>query len=448
MKDFYFVLITLILCGCSSDEPVSPEEQPSVSDNVYLEFNKWVYSQMNSQYLWREDMPDSLDCDYDLTPKEFFMSLLSDKDRFSYFTNNPSYKGPETKDLGFAYQEVSDSKGNKALYVLYVTSPSARDAGLKRGDMVEIISLSADLITLGRLDARDLSVTDDCQKIVYSVNDNRGQKSTVLLDSVYEIGSNNIGYLCYLEFADPDDLQRPLKKFADNKISDLILDLRYNPGGYVSTCRFLCNCIVPQSGYGRIFQECSYNDILAKYYLMTSGSERTYSYFDVPVSTDKDVLGQTITPLQLDRLYVLTSRYTASASEATVVCLRPYMEVITIGEQTVGKGVGSWNIADPRYQYSLQPITMRYYNADNETTPDTGLVPDLFVPDGYSTNIRAIGDINEPLLAAALSLIASPAAYTLGTPESRSSNIENSLTPVGEPSYVTEYKNKHYNESN
>lgn len=443
---FFIAIIATFITGCSSDEPRLPEEQPSVSENIYLEFNKWVYSQMNEQYLWRSDLPDSLDCNYDLAPKEFFQSLLSPKDRFSYFTSNPSYNGRSTKNLGFAYQRLRDNKNKEALQVLYVSSDNARNAGLKRGDYVDIVSEDMFKVSLNRIqfDNGYFADTHDC--LEFTIDDINGPQCSVLLDSIYTIGNKQIGYLCYLEYAGVGDLYKPLQKFSEHHISELILDLRYNPGGYVNTCQYLCNCIVPPSGYGNIFQQCSYNDVLSARYMNTTGRERTFSYFDFPNSSDTEILGVSLIGLQLDKIYVLTSKHTASASEATIVCLRPYMDVVTIGEQTVGKGVGSWNISDPKYQYSIQPITMRYYNAESESTPDDGIIPDVYIPDGYTVSKKEIGDVSEPLLNAALSLI-------FGQPNSRATatvtiQLENPLTPIGEPSYVTEFNNKQYNESN
>lgn len=154
-----------------------------------------------------------------------------------------------------------------------------------------------------------------------------------------------------------------------------------------------------------------------------------------------------MTPLKLNKLIVLTSSHTASASEATIVCLRSYMDVITIGEQTVGKGVGSWTISDPRFRYAMQPITMRYYNADGVSTPDEGIGPDIYVSDGYSVGKLEIGDSNEKLLRVAIDYI-NGSTLTINNNIDSRSKTENSLTPIGEPSYVSEYKNKHYNESN
>jgi hypothetical protein len=448
MRKAYFFIATIatIIIGCSSDEPSLSDEQTPTSENIYLEFNKWVYAQMNKQYLWRYDLPDSLECNYDLAPRDFFKSLLSPKDRFSYFASNPSYNGSSSKNLGFAYQRVRDKKDNEALQVLYVTSDNAKRAGLKRGDYVNVVSEDACKIILNRISLNDDSFSERCDYLEFTVDNILGSNSSVLLDSIYEIDNKKVGYLCYLEYDGVRDLYKPILKFSENQVSELILDLRYNPGGYVSTCRYLCNCIVPISGYGNIFQQCSYNDVLSEQYKNTTGNERTFSYFDFPTPSDKEILGTSLVGLQLKEVYVLTSKHTASASEATIVCLKPYMDVITIGETTVGKGVGSWNISDPKYQYSIQPITMRYYNAKSESTPDDGIVPDIYIPDGYTVSKKEIGDVSETLLNAALSLILNQS--NTKAKAVKDNQFETSLTLIGEPSYVTEFKTKHYNENN
>lgn len=439
----HIILLAFILCSCTSDEPDSPDDV-TAENNVYLELNQWIYSQMNRQYLWREDLPDSIKCDYSLAPREFFGSLLSGKDRFSYFTTNSNYTPPKsTRGPGFAYQQLMDREGNTALEVLYVNSPELRTKGLRRGDYVNFIDSSDDSYSLIRLELKNGAFVES-SSIIEGSRFDPFETSTVLLDSVYYDGDKRIGYLCYLKYGDKQDIERPLKRFTSNQITDLILDLRYNPGGYVSTCRFLCNCIVPPDGYYRIFQQCSYNDILSRKYLLETGDSRTYSYFEKPEETLGEGLGITLTALNIKHLYVITSSHTASASEATIICLQPYMDLTVIGEQTVGKGVGSWTISDPRFRYAIQPITMRYYNAYGISTPDEGIEPDIYMPDGYSTGKLEIGDTNERLLSVAMAKIRGDVLVKTST---RSIDTENSLTPIGEPSYVTEFNQRQYNES-
>lgn len=437
-----FILIILFVVGCSSEEKILDEPTTAI-EYKYLAHNQWIYAQMNRNYLWRDDLPDSLDCDYGLTPPDFFKSLLSPKDRFSYLTNNPAYSPVTIYNYGFAYQMYSDKNGNNAIQILYTTSQEAKTYGVKRGDFYKIINRQSRSIRLAKvsLNSNEIFVNENSPEIILS-NNNISSNSTVIVDSVYHCGNKTIGYLCYTEYDKISDLYTPLKNFSDNQISDLILDLRYNPGGYVSTCHFLCNCIVPEKGYTEIFQQCSYNDILSNYYKSISGDERTYTYFEDLTKQTGNILGTSMVPLKLSRIYVLTSKYTASASEATIVCLRPYMDVNIIGETTVGKGVGSWTISSSGYKYAIQPITMRYYNAQGESTPDTGLNPDYYIPDGYLARKKDLGDINEPLLHQALQLIC-PNQFPTNS-KNEIFQIENKgLTPVGVPSYVSEYNQKY-----
>lgn len=89
---------------------------------------------------------------------------------------------------------------------------------------------------------------------------------------------------------------------------------------------------------------------------------------------------------------------------------------------------------------------MRYYNAESESTPDDGIIPDVYIPDGYTVSKKEIGDISETLLNAALSLMSNQSSSRFMNV--RANQFDNSLIPIGEPSYVTEFNNKQYNESN
>lgn len=234
-----------MIVGCSSEEPISSEERPISSENVYLDQNRWIYTQMNQNYLWREDLPDSTECNYDQNPKDFFESLLSDKDRFSYLTTNEAYKSTQF-NLGFAYQAYKDASGLEAWNILYLISDNARKSGLKRGDFVRQISNDGYYISLKRVRIEDRKFLDmeDSAPVLLSLLDDK-KSTNILCDSIYNVEEKNIAYLCYLQFEDTPELFTVLNKFRKSNISDLILDLRYNPGGYVSTCKYLCNSIIP-----------------------------------------------------------------------------------------------------------------------------------------------------------------------------------------------------------
>lgn len=267
------------------------------------------------------------------------------------------------------------------------------------------------------------------------------QKNTVYLDSIYQIERKKVGYICYLQFDDKKDLSNVLKHFYEEHIDELVLDLRYNPGGFVSTCKYLSNSIVSESGYGEIFQQCTYNDILSREYFEATGSEKTTNTFQTP-NNGKGLPGSELYGLNLKRVFVLTSKYSASASEALIISLKPFMNVVVIGEQTYGKGVGSWTIKNNKYKYQLQPITMQYYNAKMETVTTDGIPVDYYVPDGYSTTKRNLGEVEEPLLETALNLIKMEEFAMEGNVNTRSvaAKVQNEvLKAIGKPSFWRDY---------
>ncbi|MDE6548969.1 MAG: hypothetical protein K2L22_08225 [Muribaculaceae bacterium] len=441
-------LLTTAINSCSTEEDMPSPVEPSVdnpTNNVYFEQNKWIYAQMNQHYLWREDLPDSTSCNYDQTPKEFFSELLSEKDRFSYMLTNSSYTPTSERANPILYQTYKDCHNNTASLVLYVDNSIVTKTSLKRGDWIDIIFQDNTTIQYTKVIVKDERFSYDKNTITLSIS-NTSKQSTVLLDSIY---SNGTGYLCYKEFDSIEDLIPSLKKFQEKGIDNLVLDLRYNPGGYVKTCKYLTNCIAPELAYGDIFQITKYNDRISKENIIATGYAELFDNFGFPsIDDDHSKGGYPIIPLNLSRLYVLTSNHTASASEATILCLKPYMEVIQIGEATVGKGVGSYTISDHRFKYAIQPITMQYYNKGGETVSDSGLFPDFYIAEGYNVAKKDLGDLDEPLLNIAFSIINSNPFNTNIQHINLRSNFENSLTPIGDPSYVTEYKNKHYNESN
>lgn len=424
----------LVFNSCSSDEVLSLDEQhESKILGAYDEECRWVYAQMNHDYLWRKDMPDSLACDYTTDPVTFFKSLLSSKDKFSYSTHNSSYVG--TSDFvkyGFEYQEYTDGNTNFA-QVLYVTSPKLKERGLKRGDLVQ---LHDNKIILGVLCSNGFESRDTIEG-----SSPFEQTTTVYLDSIYQIERKKVGYMCYLQFNNKKDLTNVLKHFYEEQIDELVLDLRYNPGGLVSICKYLSNSVISENGYGEIFQQCTYNDILSREYFEATGSEKTFNHFRIP-NNGKGLPGSELYGLNLKRIFVLTSKYSASASEALIISLKPFMSVVVIGEQTYGKGVGSWTIRNNKYKYQLQPITMQYYNAKMETVTTDGIPVDYYVPDGYSTTKRNLGDVEEPLLKTALDLIKMEKLVMGGNACSRSVAFEEQnegFKAIGKPSFWRDY---------
>jgi len=112
--------------------------------------------------------------------------------------------------------------------------------------------------------------------------------------------------------------------------------------------------------------------------------------------------------LNLPRLYVLTSWSTASASELVINGLKPYMDVILIGETTYGKNVGSISIYeenDPGNKWGMQPIVVKYFNSMGKSEYTAGFKPNHEVNEFADLFLYDFGDTNDPLLGNAISLI-------------------------------------------
>ena len=122
---------------------------------------------------------------------------------------------------------------------------------------------------------------------------------------------------------------------------------------------------------------------------------------------------QSISSLNLNRVFVLTSARTASASELLINGLDPYIDVIHIGDFTVGKNQGSITVYDyindsrdknPNHMYAMQPIVLKIGNVAGYTDFPDGLEPDVFIKESLS-NPGVLGDYNEPLLKIAIDQI-------------------------------------------
>lgn len=398
MKTGIAILIVLILTGCSSDDSYIEIPEPNVETNEdYTSYctnhNRWIYQEMSNHYYWYKEMPDSSMLDFTLEPSLFFTSLKSSQDRFSWCEENVNYvkKNSMENNTGFEYQtyKVCGSKVNR---ILYVYSPYLLRQGLKRGDFINLsLQKKHPVIEKGYL-KNNRFVVQSTIPILSSTTRGSNLSPTVSLDSIYAIDNKKIGYFVYNQFESSTDVSQIAIRLKNYGIDDLILDLRYNPGGYVSTSNYLASMLAPAERLGSLYQLQRYNDKLTKEKQKNGGS-----------GVDSVFLNKGSITLQrnlnLPRLVVLTTKNSASASESLIIGLRPYMKVVTIGTTSCGKDVGSYTIADNNYKYQLQPITFKYYNALNESTPTTGIVPDIYVEDDLD---HQRGDTNEALLKAAI----------------------------------------------
>lgn len=400
------------------------EENDIDIDPAVLQINQFVWENMNTFYLWNTEMP-KLNPNRQADSKKFFDDLLYEAiDRWSFITDDidelNNYFAGIRKELGYSLRGYYLKEGSDQVvaFVEYVEPNGPADrAGLQRGDLIVKVNgasitpenynllFVSDNITIGKGvisagDIQDLTPSISMQSEVLQIN-------PILSNEIFNVDGKKIGYLAFTGFMEEydDELEAVFANYKAQGISDLILDLRYNGGGTVTTARLLASMISPASCAGKLFLRSAYNkgvEAAIKQENPNSYKEWFEDYFELNSNN-----------LDLRNLYVLTTGGTASASEMVIYSLSPYMNVVQIGEQTYGKYYGSITIDDEekKHKWAIQPIIMRAENVDNSIDYSQGLIPDFEVDDNYNYDLGTTEDV---LTAIAISKITGkPLKYEL-----------------------------------
>jgi C-terminal processing protease CtpA/Prc len=399
------------------DEIVPPEEETEVT-----KVNKFVNEDMQSYYLWST----TVDWSKVYPEKEtdafaFFEKLKYVDDKWSMLTDDidalqGEFDGNVTS-FGYTliFGQFSNSEDLFAI-VLYVYPDTPADrAGLKRGDF--IVGINGGYITrenrMELYDAPDLILTrgiltdagiaTDPALIFMSAE--QVYENPILEDTVIVKGSHKIGYLSYADYTQVSegDLQRVFTGFKSQGVTDVVLDLRYNGGGYVRTMSVLTSILAPAQAVKskQIYLRQIWNPTIEKY-LKGQGEDLSERFTDT-LSVN----------MNLNRLYVLTSEYSASASESTIVGLRPYLTLVQIGDTTHGKYCAG-GLFQPQVQVKNGWVTdesisnwgmyLMIYRLANVTGDDSflgGLPPDILAEEDYFP-LYPWGDDRDPLLGRAI----------------------------------------------
>jgi C-terminal processing protease CtpA/Prc len=409
------------------------------SDNPHKEINSWILDNMEIYYLWNELIPSKTD--NTLSPDKYFSSLLyKEEDRFSWIQEDymellKSLSGVATEaGYDFNLYLVENSTIIGSITYIKPGTPAA-NAGLKRGDYFlkvngtqmttsnysSLIGQMSKPHTLGISIISGGLLTENTKDVSLQVITNYAE-NPVLLDTVYNISDKKIGYLVYNFFArDKGDgsvtyekeLNNIFAKFKSTSIDELIVDLRYNGGGAVSTTQALASMISERTTRDKFCIQ-QYNSLLHNYFYATEGADYNVLYF---VNTiDNDDSGKTGIPVNtlsgLSTVYFIVTGRSASASELLINGLKPYMDVVLVGETTYGKNVASITIyeEDTKKQmtnkWGMQPIIGKLANADGYSDYGMGFTPDREAYElAEGVVLKQLGDTSEVLLKTTLNLI-------------------------------------------
>lgn len=421
LKYFFIVLIigftSIFALSCKKDEI-------DVQTRLNSEIMKWMYDAMDEVYYWNSTIPSYNSVKGEMDPKVFFKKLIyTPEDRWSWLTDDyialqAEFAGtPTSMGISPVFGKFLDSD-KVFIIIAYVYPGSPADmAGIKRGDIILKINSqelnTANYYTLYKQDSYSVTLGN-------YINDSISSTSTVIpltaetidsnpvvFDTVLQFRDRKIGYLVYVEFisGENDALLNSFGSIMDNfksqGVTDLILDLRYNPGGEITAANYLASCIAPSSFVSdtNVFVKFNYNYTI----------QHSYEFYEG--ANSKNLVNRFANNghnLNLSRVFFLAGQNSASASELLMIGLEPYMEVIQIGDTTYGKYTGAWVISDtndpPKHNWAIVPIVSKYSNASGFTDFKIGLIPDYLIKDEL-LEAKAFGDVADPMLGQAVELI-------------------------------------------
>lgn len=426
------VLTFFLTTNCDTKDDLEVPESVQIND--------FVWKGMNLYYLWQNDVPNLADNRFEnqnqlnsfLTqysnPSTLFNDLrtVPSLDRFSViYSNYETLEGVlsgTTLNNGVDYGLKFKAGSTTEIFgwVRYIIPNSdASTKNIQRGAIFYAVNgtpltisnyqslLANTNYTLNLADYDNGAITPNGVSV--SLTKTNLSENPVLISNVINQGNRRIGYLVYNGFF--PNFESQLNVAFDNlkaqQITHLVLDLRYNSGGSIATATRLASMITGQFT-NQVFAREIWNAKLNKYWNETNPSQLINSF------TNTLGNGSAISSLNLSKIYILTSKSTASASELVINGLKPYIEVVQIGDVTTGKNVGSITLYDSpnfgranrssKHKYAMQPLVLKIANKDNFGDYQQGLQPTFSQIEDLG-NLGILGNPDEPLLNAAINLI-------------------------------------------
>lgn len=356
----------------------------------------WLRGYMLDWYYWTGQSPSpepasfaTLDAYFQALKYTGYPGVLNGIEPWSNYQSTASYNQffAEGRSTGYGFA-VNGLEGQLPLKVRYVEPLSPAGAQLARGDVIKAINGIPDSTLLQQFAANNTAVLDGAagQQVTLDIERNGAPQRVVLTAADYALTPvpasaallGNVGYILLKDFIvqAQTELSTRLNALKAAGITDLIIDLRYNGGGRISTANHFASEVLGPRG---VFTTLQYNT-------KQQASNRSFT------------LTSSSAPGVFNRIVVLTGQRSCSASELLVNGLRPYaQQVSTIGDTSCGKPYGFNPVDSCGNTFSI--VNFKAVNALGQGDYEAGLTPTCAVAEDFS---GAFGDPAEKLTAAAL----------------------------------------------
>ena len=409
---------------------------------TFVDENNWIRAWSNDLYLWYSEIEDVDPESYSGSTSavlEYFDLMKSfettasgaSKDRFHFTYDTEEWNAYSQSGVtaGYGAEWVLLSSSPPRKIVVAYTEPNSPattgDANLARGaeiltaDGVDVIN-GSDTATLNAA----FFPANTGETHTFEVKDLGSEETrTISLTSasvtidpvqnvkVLETDSGKVGYLTFNNHiaTAESELISAITTLSESNITDLVLDLRYNSGGYLAIASQLAYMIAGPSASGQTFELLQFNDKHPSTNPVTGNALTPTPFYSNSIGLSVSE-GSALPYLNLSRVFVLTSADTCSASEAIMNGLRGIdVEVIQIGGTTCGKPYGFYgldNCGTTYFSIQFKGVNAKGYgdysdgfSPVNTATVEGEPLPGCVVSDDYE---HALGDANEAMLSAAL----------------------------------------------
>jgi carboxyl-terminal processing protease len=417
---FVFILFTGI--ACNKKDALIHDALPIPADPDQA-INRWILDSMLHYYLWSNGINNYPSLS--LKPDQFFNTLKYTGDKFSWISNGSSIVPPVTtyNKFGFEYSVINipTCSGTDFTGIVLLVAPgsNAANSGLKRGQLFSHVNglpvNSSNFETIQSVLRGNTSVRLNI--VTCSGNTTTGNASIfiapgalesrpVIKTSLYSKNGYKTGFVFYNEFAEKydKDILDAFDRFKAENVKELVIDMRYNRGGSVASVAKIAAAVMNISNPETIFSKYRGNPRFGTFSqsftsaINTSGNQYRRNFNELATAS-----------LKLQRLFILSGANTASAAEMLINNLKPYMEVIHIGEKTSGKNYAGLTIKDQRnpqqVSWYMQPIIFELFNAQGNGAYENGINPVYEIDEDAVLPLSDTGSPNDALVKKALTLI-------------------------------------------